>query len=90
MTEQARSQGKATFALLPIAPAAFAIGIFIADISTKLEVAVEVLYVAVVLMAARFCRARGVVLVAAGCVSLTVLNYFLTPHEATAAGVINQ
>jgi len=43
-----------------------------------------------ILMAARFCRARGVVLVAAGCVSLTVLNYFLTPHEATPAGVINQ
>jgi PAS domain S-box-containing protein len=90
MTDQVRSRANASStSLLAIVTAAFAIGIFIADTTTKLEIAVAVLYVAVVLMAARFCRARGVVLVAAGCVGLTVLSYFLTPHGPIPAAVTN-
>ena len=62
----------------PSMAAAFAIGIFIADTFTHLEIAVAVLYVSVVLMAARFLQARGVLLVSAGCIGLTVLSFFLS------------
>jgi PAS domain S-box-containing protein len=88
MTDPALSRGTVTL-LLPIATAVFAIGIFIADTTTELGIAIPVLYVVVVVMAARFCRARGLVLVAAGCVGLTVLSYFLTPHGPVPAAVTN-
>jgi PAS domain S-box-containing protein len=77
MTYPARSPGKVTTALLPVATAALAIAIFVADRMTPLGVAVAGLYVAVVLMATRFCRARGVLLVAAGCAVLAVLSFLL-------------
>ena len=63
---------------LPIATAAAAIAIFIADTVTDVDIAYAVLYVVVVLMAARFLSARGVMLVAAGCLGLTVVSYLLT------------
>src|SRR6266850_5689387 len=75
---------------LPIATTAFAIGIFLADTFTHFDIAVAVLYVAVVLMATRFCQARGILLVSVGCVGLTVLSFLLSPPTGTAAtGVIN-
>src|ERR1700730_526683 len=90
MTHHSTSPRHAVSRVLPIATAAFAIGIFIADTLTSLEIAVAVLYVAIVLMAARFLRARGVLLVSAGCVSLTVLSFLLSPRSPRApAGVIN-
>src|ERR1700738_599135 len=90
MTHHSTSPRHAVFRVLPIATAAFAIGIFIADTLTSLEIAIAVLYVAIVLMAARFLRARGVLLVSAGCVSLTVLSFLLSPWSPRApAGVIN-
>jgi PAS domain S-box-containing protein len=79
MPRPALSQRKVTSALLPGATAALATAIFVADTITEIDIAIAVLYVAVVLMAARFCRPRGVVFVAAGCVALTVLSYFLSP-----------
>ena len=82
MRLQARSWRSTTSALLPVATAALAIGICIADILTGVEVALAVLYLAVVLMAARFCRPPGVVLFAAGCIGLTVLSYFLSGETA--------
>ncbi|MDB5460035.1 MAG: hypothetical protein JWO72_1776 [Caulobacteraceae bacterium] len=66
MTYPAPSQRKVTSALPAVATAALATGIFLADIVTPVGEAVAGLYVAVVLMAARFCRPRGVLLVAAG------------------------
>jgi PAS domain S-box-containing protein len=63
---------------LPIATAAAAIAVFIADTVTDVDIAYAVLYVVVVLMAARFLSARGVMLVTAGCVGLTVVSYLLT------------
>jgi PAS domain S-box-containing protein len=73
-----------------IATVAFAIAIFIVDSATHLEIAVSVLYVAVVLMAARFLSSRGTVLVAAGCVALTVISSLLTPPvEFATVGVAN-
>ena len=69
-------------ALLPVATAALAIGICIADILTGVAAALAVLYVAVVLMSARFCRPLGIMLYATGCVGLTVLSYFLSGESA--------
>lgn len=82
MKGQPRSQRSAASMLLPVATAALAIGIFIVDILTPPEIVVTVLYVAVVLMATRFCRPRGVVLVAAGCIGLAVASYFLSAETA--------
>jgi len=82
MTHQARPWRSATSALLPVATAGLAIGLFVADILTPPDTAVAVLYVAVVLMATRFCRLPGVVLIAAGCMGLTVLSYFLSAENA--------
>ncbi len=90
MAQQPRSAGNVPSALLPAVTAAFAALIFVVDTVTDLEIAVAVLYVAVVLMAARFCRARGVVYVALGCVGLTVLSFYLTPPAGpTTAGLVN-
>jgi hypothetical protein len=63
---QSRSGGNAAPIVLPVATAVVAIAIFIADTVTDVDIAYAVLYVVVVLMAARFLSARGVMLVAAG------------------------
>ena len=78
MIQQSRSRGKAASIVLPVATAAAAIAIFVVDTVTGVDVAVAGLYVVVVLMAARFLRARGVMLVAAVCVGLTALSYILS------------
>ncbi len=75
---------------LPIATTAFAIAIFIADTFTHFDIAVPVLYVVIVLMAARFCQRRGVLLVSVGCVGLTALSFFLSPPTGPAlTGLVN-
>jgi K+-sensing histidine kinase KdpD len=79
---------KSSFAL-PIVTIALAIGIFVADTVTNLEIAVAVLYVVVVQMSVRFCETRGVILVSLGCMALAVLSYFLTPAGLKQAGLIN-
>ena len=75
--------------VLPIATAVLAIGIFVIDTLTDLEIAVAVLYVAVILMSIGFCRKRGVILVSLGCMCLTILSYFLTQEGSLQAGAIN-
>jgi hypothetical protein len=90
-----RSTRKVTFSpvignslLLPFATAAMAAVIFVADVMTGPEVALAVLYVAVVLVAARFCRTRGIAVSAAGCALLTLLTWFYggeTPVNAAIA-----
>jgi PAS domain S-box-containing protein len=82
MKDQSRPLPRPTSALLPVATAALATGIFIVDILTPPEFGVAVLYVAVVLMAARFCQPHGIVLVAAGCIGLTVVSYFASAETA--------
>src|SRR5262245_10669480 len=57
---------------------ALAIGIFLVDTIVPLDIAIAVLYVVVVLLAANFLQRRGVLLVAAGCLALTVLSFLLT------------
>ena len=51
--------------------------IFIIDTFTPLGIAVAALYVIVVLMAGRFLQRRGVLLVAAACIALTVQSYII-------------
>jgi len=78
-----------TSAILPAAVALLAIGIFIVDTLTDLELATAVLYAAVVLFSSRFCRARGVLTVAAVCVALTLLSYLFAREGSAQTGVVN-
>ncbi len=76
--------------ILPIVTTVLAAGIFIADTVTGLEIAVDVLYVVIVLMSAGFCQKRGIIIVSAGCLTLTVLSFFLTfTASSGATAVIN-
>ena len=68
--------------LLPIATAAAAAGIFVADTLLSHELAVGVVYIVVVLMASRFCMGRTLLLVGAGCVGLIILGHLLSPPDA--------
>jgi signal transduction histidine kinase len=79
----------ATSPILPLATVALTIGIFVLDTVTNLEIAVAVLYVAVVLMSVGFCQKRGVVLVALGCAALTVLSFFISESGSPTTGLIN-
>lgn len=69
-----------TSPFLPVICAAITVGIFIADTITPTEFAFGVMYVGVVLLAARFLQWRGVVLVTLGCMALAVLSYLLSQH----------
>ena len=89
MTHRAPSLGKTTSPLLPLATVAFAIGIFVADTLVHIEIAAA-LYVAVVLVSTRIFQRRGILLVAVGCVGLTVFSFFLTPPTGShATGIAN-
>ena len=65
--------------ILPSATAALALGIFVIDTLTIAEIDVAVLYVAVVLLSARFCDRRGVLMVGLGCIALTILSDIASP-----------
>ena len=67
-----------------------AAAIFVADTITQLEIAVAVLYVAVILIAVRVFERRGVLIVALACVALTILSYFLSREDLSPkSGPIN-
>jgi two-component system, LuxR family, sensor kinase FixL len=94
MEYESRSRARAASWILPVTAGALAIGIFVVDTVTPFGVAVAVLYVVVVLMAANFCQRRGVLLVAAGCVALTVMSYLLShgdtyTDEASVRGIMS-
>jgi two-component system sensor kinase FixL len=74
--------------LLPILAGAFALGIFVFDTATTLDIAVAVLYVVVVLLSANFLQRRGVLIVASGCMALTVLSYVLSHHIAADTALV--
>ena len=86
MTHRTRSWRSVASALLPLATAALATVIFAAQAMTSEKLTVALFYVLVVLLAARFCNARGLVLVGAGCVGLTMLAFFLPGLTDTDAG----
>src|ERR1017187_4570669 len=76
--------------LLPVAAIALAAGIFIADTIANLEIAFPAFYTVVVLLAVRFCKKRGVILVGVGCCALTLLSDLLTAASgSTGIGFIN-
>jgi PAS domain S-box-containing protein len=79
MMQQTRSRGNAASIVLPVATAVAALAIFVFDTMTGVDVAAAGLYIVVVLMAARFLDANGVIWVGFGCVCLTVLSYMLSP-----------
>lgn len=67
-----------------------AIVIFVGDTVTELEIAFPVFYTVIVLIAARICEKRRVVLVGVGCIALTLLSDLLTIDVAPSqAGIIN-
>jgi len=68
---------------------ALSIAIFVIDTLTKLEIAIAVFYVAVVLLAIGAFHARGVMAVAGGCMALTIVSYFLTGSGSPESGAIN-
>lgn len=79
-----------TASFLPGATIALAAGIFIADTISNLEIAFPAFYTAVVLLAVRFCKRRGVILVGAGCIALTLLSDLLTAATGSSGiGFIN-
>jgi two-component system, LuxR family, sensor kinase FixL len=64
-----------------VAAIVLATGIFIFDTLTPLDIAVAVLYVAVVLLSLSFTDPRGTLLVGIGCMGLTILSFAIT-HSA--------
>jgi two-component system sensor histidine kinase KdpD len=81
--------GQKSSVVLPVLTVLLAAAIFAADTITNLDIAVPVLYVAVVLLSVRFCETRGVILVAAGCMALTILSYLLTNAGSKQEGLVN-
>ncbi len=74
---------------LPFAASFLALLIFILDTVTDLEIAMPVLYTAVVLISVRFCNKRGVILVSVGCIVLTLLSDVLTTTDSSQTGLVN-
>ncbi len=72
--------------VLPLLAAAIAVAIFVVDTLTSLDIAVAVLYVAVVLLAVDFTGFKGIMAVAAGCALLTILSFILTHGLEAGAG----
>jgi two-component system, LuxR family, sensor kinase FixL len=67
---------------------AVALGIFLFDTATTLDIAIAVLYVVVVLLSANVLQRRGVLIVASGCMALTVLSYVLSHHVAADTALV--
>lgn len=63
--------------LLPVMTAVLAATIFIVDTFVMFDIAVAVLYVVVVLLSVNFYRRRGIVAVAAVCMALTLVSFFI-------------
>lgn len=63
---------------VPLLTAVIAAAIFTVDTLTPLDIAVAVLYVAVVLLALDFTGYEGILAVAAGCMLLTVLSFAIS------------
>ncbi len=86
-----RPLGRARSFILPFVTTALAAAIFAADTVTASEIAVSVMYVSVILMSARFCDRRGVVLVGVGCFVLTLFSFSMTSFSIgqSRVGLVN-
>jgi C4-dicarboxylate-specific signal transduction histidine kinase len=79
MEIKAPSLKAATPIISSIAIVTLALAIFMIDVPIHVDIAIPVLYVAVVLMSVRLYEARGVLIVSLGCIVLTVLGWALSP-----------
>jgi PAS domain S-box-containing protein len=77
------------FPALIVLAGAFAAGIFIVDMIAPPEVDLAVLYIAVVLIAARCLQRRGLLLTAIGCSGLAVLNHILSQTPSSTVAEVN-
>jgi signal transduction histidine kinase len=89
MTRVSWTSGPVATAFLPVSIVALSALIFIADTITDMQVAVPVFYAVVVLMSVFAFDRRGVLVLAAGCVALTILSRFLSQRGPPQAGIIN-
>jgi C4-dicarboxylate-specific signal transduction histidine kinase len=58
-----------------------ALAILVADVQTDVVIDVGVLYIAVILLSAQIFKARGIVIVTAGCAVLCLVGYLLSPGD---------
>jgi C4-dicarboxylate-specific signal transduction histidine kinase len=58
-----------------------ALAILVADARTDVVIDVGVLYIAVILLSARIFKARGIIIVTAGCAVLCLVGYLLSPGD---------
>lgn len=72
-----------------LALAVLVAGVFVLDTLTSYDIATAVFYVAAILLAVGLLSPRGVVMLAAGCVGLTLLSVILSRSAEHGAGVIN-
>ncbi|WP_372393673.1 sensor histidine kinase [Xanthomonas sp. NCPPB 3582] len=63
--------------------------IFVADTTTRYEVAVAVFYTVLIFVSARVLRRRGLITLAALCIVMTAISFALTPHGDLEAGLMN-
>ena len=88
--ERAPASGYGLLRFLPVATVLFAGATFVADTATPLDIEFATLYTVVILMAARFGSPREIILVALGCLALTILSFYLTPQGGPVyVGILN-
>lgn len=87
MSVSFRARNATASAVVPVAGGLFAVAVFVVDTLTTLDIAIAVLYVAVVLVSANYLSRRGVVMVAACCLTLTVTAYLLS-HGLTTGNAL--
>ena len=90
MTSETPTRRRTGSTALAILAAVIAAGVFMLDTVAPPDVAVAVLYVAIVLIAARFLQWRGVLLVALACAGLAIISHAVSATEpASTIALIN-
>jgi PAS domain S-box-containing protein len=77
MSDQTLAKARSSSWFYAILPLAVAAGIFFIDTFTKLDIAIAVLYVVVVLVSAGFLNRKGILAVGGICMFLAVLSYLI-------------
>ncbi|MGL1180870.1 hypothetical protein ACSTLD_24430, partial [Vibrio parahaemolyticus] len=63
--------------------------IFVVDTLTDYAIAAAVFYTAVILASTPVLSGRALILLAAGCIALTLLSFFMTPGGSYEVGLVN-
>jgi PAS domain S-box-containing protein len=85
MLHPSAAKTRSTGWLYPAGTALVAVGIFVVDTFTPLEIAIAVLYAVVVMVSASFLDRRGILLTSGLCIALTIASYVIV-HGGTSAG----